>query len=67
MLDPSMQSCEVGAQFRDDHSRINEGLFEELPLFALEKIYTSEEEKLFLKECIVGRRGLVLLVARPHM
>ena len=57
MVDPSMQSCVVSAEYKDENEKIGEGLYEELPLFMLEKIYTSEEEKAFLKDVIVGRLG----------
>ena len=57
MIDPSMQSCKVGAEYRDAHHKIGSGVYEELPLFALRKIYTSEEEQSFLKEARVGRPG----------
>ena len=55
MLDPSMQTCKVGAEYRDSHQKLNTGVYEEMLLWALEKIYTSDEERVFLKECIVGR------------
>ena len=57
MIDPSMQSCRVSAEYKDAHQKIGAGVYEELPLFALEKIYSSEEERVFLKEAIVGRPG----------
>ena len=60
MVDSSMQSCEVAAEFRESHTHENEGLFEEQPLFVLEKLYSTPEEKKWLQDNVVASRDLKL-------
>ncbi|CAE7255958.1 unnamed protein product, partial [Symbiodinium sp. CCMP2456] len=54
MLDPSFQSMTVEAKFIEEHSKGKEGVYEELPLFELEKIYCTEEQAKWLQEKIVN-------------
>ena len=57
MLDPSMQTCKISAQYLESNLKETSGVYEELPLFMLEQIYITEEQKAWLKDCIVARPG----------
>eukprot|EP00439_Symbiodinium_sp_Y106_P065253 s3639_g10.t1 len=55
MVDPSMQSCSISADYKESHERSGQDLYEELPLFMLEEIYKTPEQQQWLKEVIVAR------------
>ena len=55
MVDPSMQSFAVAAEFKETHERSGEDLYEEVPLFMLEEIYKTPEQQQWLKDNIVAR------------
>ena len=57
MLDPSTQTCKIRSEYLETNLRESSGVYEELPLFMLEQIYKTEEQKAWLKDCIVARPG----------
>lgn len=56
MLDESMSSVEVEVEFVNQSLHDDAAQWVELPLSQLEKIYTTESERRFLQEKIVGRQ-----------
>ena len=64
LLEKHSKDCIHGPSFFLSHNRTlnfrqdKEGVYEELPLFELEKIYCTEEQRKWLKEKIVDCRIL---------